>query len=275
MITYNGDGFDLPYLYNRAERLGIGKEDNPFYMMRDSATLRKGVHLDLYRTMSNRAFQIYAFGQKYHDFSLNSVSNGLLNEKKIDYGMDISDLTLYQTAKYCQNDARLTYKLTSFDNDLLMNLLVVISRIARMPIDDISRMGVSQWIRSLLYFEHRKNGSLIPRRDELDKRSSGVANEAVIKNKKFRGGLVVEPKEGIHFDVTVMDFASLYPSIIKVKNISYETVRCPHDECKKNTIEQTNHWVCTKKNGLTSLLIGSLRDLRVNYYKKCYLLKLM
>ena len=89
----------------------------------------------------------------------------------------------------------------------------------------------------------------------------------MIKNKKFRGGLVVEPKEGIHFDVTVMDFASLYPSIIKVKNISYETVRCSHDECKKNTIEQTNHWVCTKKNGLTSLLIGSLRDLRVNYYK--------
>ena len=267
LITYNGDGFDLPYLYNRAEKLGIGKENNPFYMMRDSATLRKGVHLDLYRTMSNRAFQIYAFGQKYNDFSLNSVSNGLLNEKKIDYGIELGDLTLYQTAKYCQNDARLTYKLTSFDNDLLMNLLVVISRIARMPIDDISRMGVSQWIRSLLYFEHRKNGSLIPRRDELDSRSSGVSNEAVIKNKKFRGGLVVEPKEGIHFDVTVMDFASLYPSIIKVKNISYETVRCPHDECKKNTIQQTNHWVCTKKNGLTSLLIGSLRDLRVNYYK--------
>ena len=267
LITYNGDGFDLPYLYNRAEKLGIGKENNPFYMMRDSATLRKGVHLDLYRTMSNRAFQIYAFGQKYNDFSLNSVSNGLLNEKKIDYGIELGDLTLYQTAKYCQNDARLTYKLTSFDNDLLMNLLVVISRIARMPIDDISRMGVSQWIRSLLYFEHRKNGSLIPRRDELDSRSSGVSNEAAIKNKKFRGGLVVEPKEGIHFDVTVMDFASLYPSIIKVKNISYETVRCPHDECKKNTIQQTNHWVCTKKNGLTSLLIGSLRDLRVNYYK--------
>ena len=267
LITYNGDGFDLPYLYNRAEKLGIGKENNPFYMMRDSATLRKGVHLDLYRTMSNRAFQIYAFGQKYNDFSLNSVSNGLLNEKKIDYGIELGDLTLYQTAKYCQNDARLTYKLTSFDNDLLMNLLVVISRIARMPIDDISRMGVSQWIRSLLYFEHRKNGSLIPRRDELDSRSSGVSNEAVIKNKKFRGGLGVEPKEGIHFDVTVMDFASLYPSIIKVKNISYETVRCPHDECKKNTIQQTNHWVCTKKNGLTSLLIGSLRDLRVNYYK--------
>ena len=267
LITYNGDGFDLPYLYNRASRLGIDRQKNPLYMMRDSATLTDGVHLDLYRTMSNRAFQIYAFGQKYSDFSLNSVSKGLLGEEKIDYGVELNDLTLYQTANYCQNDARLTYNLTGFNNDLLMNLLIVISRIARMPIDDISRMGVSQWIRSLLYYEHRQNGILIPRRQELDNKSSNVVNEAVIKDKKFRGGLVVEPVEGIHFDVTVMDFASLYPSIIKVKNLSYETVRCSHDACKKNTIPQTNHWVCTKKNGLTSVLIGSLRDLRVNYYK--------
>ncbi len=267
VISYNGDDFDMPYLYNRAQRLGIKQEENPFYMMKDSATLKEGVHIDLYRTLSNRSFQIYAFSHKYTDFSLNSVSKALLDETKIDYGIEITDLNLYQTANYCFNDARLTYKLTSFNNDLLMNLLVVVSRIARMPIDDIARMGVSQWIRSLIYYEHRQRNALIPKRAELEKKSVGVASDAIIKDKKYRGGLVVEPTEGIHFNVTVMDFASLYPSIIKVKNISYETVRCPHEECKKNTIPQTNHWVCTKHNGLTSLLIGSLRDLRVNYYK--------
>lgn len=267
LITYNGDDFDLPYLYNRAEKLGIKKEENPLYMMRDSATLKHGVHLDLYRTFSNRSFQIYAFSHKYTDFSLNGVSKSLLNEEKIDYGIELTDLNHYQTANYCFNDARLTYKLTSFNHDLLMKLLVVIARIARMPIDDIARMGVSQWIRSLLYYEHRQRNALIPKRNELEKRSVGVESGAIIKDKKYRGGLVVDPVEGIHFDVTVMDFASLYPSIIKVRNLSYETVRCPHEECKKNTIPGTNHWVCTKKNGLTSLLIGSLRDLRVNYYK--------
>jgi DNA polymerase I len=267
VISYNGDDFDMPYLYNRAQRLGIKQEENPFYMMKDSATLKEGVHIDLYRTLSNRSFQIYAFSHKYTDFSLNSVSKALLDETKIDYGIELTDLNLYQTANYCFNDARLTYKLTSFNNDLLMNLLVVVSRIARMPIDDIARMGVSQWIRSLIYYEHRQRNALIPKRAELEKKSVGVSSDAIIKDKKYRGGLVVEPTEGIHFNVTVMDFASLYPSIIKVKNISYETVRCPHEECKKNTIPQTNHWVCTRHNGLTSLLIGSLRDLRVNYYK--------
>ncbi|NIP62921.1 MAG: DNA-directed DNA polymerase I [Nitrosopumilaceae archaeon] len=267
VITFNGDEFDMPYLYNRAERLGIKTSENPLYMMRDSATLKHGVHLDLYRTLSNRSFQIYAFSHKYNDFSLNSVSKALLGEEKIDYGIPLDQLNLYQTANYCYNDALLTYKLTSFNNDLLMKLLVVIARIARMPIDDIARMGVSQWIRSLLYYEHRKRNALIPKREELERRTAGVASDAVIKDKKYRGGLVVDPKEGIHFNVTVMDFASLYPSIIKVRNLSYETVRCAHEECKSNKIPDTNHWICTKKNGIESIIIGSLRDLRVNYYK--------
>ena len=267
VLTYNGDEFDLPYLYNRAERLGIKNSENPFYMMRDSATLRKGVHIDLYKVLSNRSFQIYVFSQKYTDFSLNSVSKALLGKEKIDYGLEFDELSLYQTANYCYNDALLTYELTSFNKDLLMDLLVIIARIGRMPMDDIARMGVSQWIKSLLYYEHRKRNCLIPKREELQRRSEGVMSDAVIKDKKYRGGLVVEPKEGIHFDVVVMDFASLYPSIIKVRNLSYETVRCAHEECKKEIIPQTNHWACSKKNGLTSLIIGSLRDLRVNYYK--------
>lgn len=267
VITFNGDDFDMPYMYNRAERLGIDLKDIPLIMMRDSATLKQGVHIDLYRTFSNRSFQIYAFSHKYNDFSLNSITEGLIDESKLEYDGELNDLSLYDLANYCYNDARITEKLTSFNKDLLMNLLVVITRIGRMPIDDISRMGVSQWIRSLFYYEHRKHNYLIPRREELEQKSVVASTEAIIKDKKYRGGLVVEPTEGIHFNVFVMDFASLYPSIIKVRNLSYETVRCTHDECKKNTIPETNHWVCTKRNGLTAVLIGSLRDLRVNYYK--------
>lgn len=267
VITFNGDEFDMPYMYNRAERLGIELKDIPLIMMRDSATLKQGVHIDLYRTFSNRSFQIYAFSHRYNDFSLNSVAEGLIEESKMEYDGGLENLSLYELANYCFNDARITEKLTSFNNDLLMTLLVVITRIGRMPIDDISRMGVSQWIRSLFYFEHRTHNFLIPRREELEQKSVAASTEAIIKDKKYRGGLVVEPKEGIHFNVFVMDFASLYPSIIKVRNLSYETVRCPHEECKKNTIPETTHWVCTKRNGLTAILIGSLRDLRVNYYK--------
>ena len=101
--------------------------------------------------------------------------------------------------------------------------------LARMPIDDISRMGVSQWIRSLLYYEHRNNGILIPRRQELENKSSDVVNEAIIKDKKFRGGLVVEPEEGIHFDVTVMEQTG-----VKVKGLQFDTMIAAHVGGRRN-----------------------------------------
>jgi DNA polymerase I len=108
---------------------------------------------------------------------------------------------------------------------------------------------------------------LIPRKDEILEVKGQTATEAVIKGKKYKGAIVVEPKPGIHFNVAVLDFASLYPSIIKIWNLGYETVRCPHETCKSNLIPGTPHWVCKQKRSLESLLIGSLRDLRVKRYK--------
>jgi DNA polymerase, archaea type len=122
----------------------------------------------------------------------------------------------------------------------------------------------------VLTSEHRKINALIPHSEELRNKGQ-VSSAAIIKEKKYRGGLVVEPTPGIHFNVSVVDFASLYPSIIKVHNLSYETVNCPHDSCRDDPdqkIPDTEYWICKEKKGITSLLIGSLRDLRVNYYKQ-------
>ena len=288
ILTFNGDDFDLPYLYMRAQDTRIDpvnkeiikKEDIPFLVKRDTfikrgmqaepVNLKQGIHIDLFRTFQNRSVQIYAFNHKYAEYTLNAISEALLHDHKIEFEGDISDIPRNILAEYCLKDADLTLGLSTFNDNLLMKLLIVISRISHLPIDDVSRFGVNQWIRGMLYFEHRQNNSLIPRRDELI--SKGVSSTtAIIKEKKYRGGLVVEPKLGIHFNVVVVDFASLYPSIIKVHNLSYETVNCSHLSCKNDPqqqIPETTHWICKRRRGLTSLLIGSLRDLRVRYYKQ-------
>lgn len=287
VLTYNGDDFDLPYIYARALDSSIDpvtqkpflREEIPIVVKRDSfikrglqaepVQIKNGVHIDLFRAFQNRSFQIYAFSHKYSEFTLNAISEALLGEGKFEFEGSISDLPLERLAQYCLKDADLTFRLSSFNDNLLMKLLVVISRIGRLSIDDISRFGVNQWIRGMLYFEHRRLNYLIPRKDDLREKGTS-STTAIIKEKKYRGGLVVEPVLGIHFKVIVVDFASLYPSIIKVHNLSYETVNCPHNECKSDPscqIEGTKHWICKKNKGITSLLIGSLRDLRVNYYK--------
>ena len=287
IITYNGDDFDMPYLYARSQdpridpisKTVIPKNEIPIIIKRETfikrgsqaepVQIRHGLHIDLFRTFQNRSVQIYAFSHKYSEYTLNAICEALLNDGKIEFEGDISELPIHKLAEYCLKDAYLTFKLTSFNDNLLMKLLVVIARISRLSIDDIARFGVNQWIRGMLYYEHRHRNILIPRRDELQAKGS-ASTTAIIKEKKYRGGLVVEPVLGIHFGVIVVDFASLYPSIIKVHNISYETVNCIHQSCKNDLSQQipgTTHWICKEKRGLTSLLIGSLRDLRVNYYK--------
>ena len=266
IVTFNGDDFDLRYLQHRAEALGISEAEDPIQLERVAASLKHGIHIDLYQFFRNRSIQVYAFSNKYTEHTLNGISEELLNKSKIEFDGEIGELPLPELAKYCLNDSQLTYELTSIRNSLVMNLLLVISRIGKMPMNDVSRLGVSNWIRSMLFFEHRRMGALIPRQDELAQKG-GASSKAIIKGKKYKGGLVIEPRPGVYFDVSVLDFASLYPSLIKVHNLSYETVDCRHEECKGNKVPDTDSWVCTRRKGITSLTIGSLRDLRVSHYK--------
>ncbi len=266
-ITFNGDDFDLRYLAKRAEKLGITKREVPIEVGRRVCLLRKGVHIDLYKFFYNRSIQIYAFNNKYRDVTLDEVGKALVNLPKIELEKPFAELTHSELARYCLRDAEIAFKLTAFDEDLTMKLILVLARISKMPMEDVSRQGVSRWIRNFLHFEHRRLEMLIPNTADILALKGKTATTAIIKGKKYKGAIVVEPIPGVHFNVAVMDFPSLYPSIIKVWNLGYQTILCPHKECKDNIIPGTPHWVCLKDRALESLLIGSLRDLRVNWYK--------
>ncbi|MCW3974977.1 MAG: DNA-directed DNA polymerase I, partial [Candidatus Bathyarchaeota archaeon] len=269
IVTFNGDDFDLRYLRNRAQSLDFEKEQIPIELGRDYATIRQGIHLDLYRFFFNRSIQVYAFGQKYREKSLNEIGSSLLNMGKQEITKPISELTYSELAIYCYRDAEITINLTKFDDSLLIKLMILLARISYMDIEDVTRQGVSGWIRSMLFHEHKKRNYLIPRQDEILEFKGRTVSEAIIKGKKYKGAIVVEPTPGVHFGVSVLDFASLYPSVIKIWNLGYETVNCPHEDeaCKNNKVPNMPHWICKKRKALESLLIGSLRDLRVNFYK--------
>lgn len=266
-ITFNGDDFDLRYLANRALKLGLQKNVVPIEIGRRVCLLKKGVHIDLYKFFYNRSIQIYAFSNKYRDVTLNDVGKGLIGVAKIELDKPFAELNYAELARYCLRDAEITFQLTSFSDDLPMKLILVLARISKMPMEDVSRQGVSRWIRNFLHFEHRRLGMLIPNTSDILALKGKTSTTAIIKGKKYKGAIVVEPVQGVHFNVAVMDFPSLYPSIIKVWNLGYQTILCPHKGCKSNVVPGTPHWICRRDRALESLLIGSLRDLRVGWYK--------
>ncbi|MCL2867984.1 MAG: DNA-directed DNA polymerase I [Candidatus Bathyarchaeota archaeon] len=267
ILTFNGDDFDLRYLVHRALNLGVPKIDIPIDVGKRVCSIKYGVHIDLYKFFFNRSIQGYAFNNRYKDVSLGDVGVALLGMEKIHLDKAFGDLTYNELSHYCLRDSEITYKLTSFEDDSAMKLILVLARISSMPMEDVSRQGVSRWIRNFMQREHRKRGLLIPNAEDILTKKGRTSTTAVIKGKKYKGAIVVEPTPGVHFNVAVMDFPSLYPSIIKVWNLGYQSIDCNHLECKKQMIPDTQHWVCTQKRALESLLIGSLRDLRVRWYK--------
>jgi len=269
VITFNGDDFDLRYLWRRAQNpeLNFRRSEVPIEAGRRVCLLAHGIHLDLYKFFFNRSIQVYAFSQKYRGVTLDELGEALIGKTKIELKKTFQELTYTELAQYCLRDAEITLGLTTFDNDLVMKLILALTRISRMPMEDVTRQGVSRWIKSFLQYEHRRRNMLIPNAEDILALKGRTTTKAIIKGKKYKGAIVVEPKPGVHFNVAVMDFSSLYPSIIKVHNLGYQTILCPHQECKVNKVPETDNWVCTKRKALESLLIGSLRDLRVEWYK--------
>ncbi|MBY8992659.1 MAG: hypothetical protein KGD58_18080, partial [Candidatus Lokiarchaeota archaeon] len=234
IITFNGDNFDLNYLFHRAnEAMEIDIDLNPIHVKRGfgilskaECDLRSGIHIDVFNIFFNRSISGYAFGGVYESASLNAISAALLGEEKYQHEELIHEMEFDILSWYNLKDSILTLELTRFNNSLVWNLIILLCRITKMPIHDMVRRQISTWIQNIFYFEHRRKGYLIPRRSEISELKKGGMLSSKANDEKFMGAYVIPPVPGIHYNVVVMDFASLYPSIIKEYNLSYETVLC-------------------------------------------------
>jgi len=274
IITFNGDNFDLTYLFHRARILKINRDLNPIQVKRGfgviartECDLRKGLHLDIFNFFFNRSISGYAFGGAYQSNSLNAISDALLGKEKYQHEEEIHEMEYDILAWYNLKDSLLTLELTKFNNSLVWNLIILLIRITKLPFHEMVRRQISTWIQSIFYFEHRTKNYLIPRRREISELKKGGFGKSIIEGKGFKGAFVIPPVPGIHYDVVVMDFASLYPSIIKEFNLSYETVLCPHDDCQENLIKGIPYYVCTHKMGIFAYVVGFFRDIRVKFFK--------
>jgi len=271
LLTFNGDNFDIPYLITRSLKLGIPLEDTPFKDTGKEGKYLAGIHIDLYRFFFNKAVKNYVFGGKYTEYTLDAIAQAVLGESKVKIDTLVSFLDLRKLIEYNLHDSEITLELTTFNDNLVWKLIVLLARLSKLGIEELTRTEVSNWIKNLYYWEHRQRGWLIPLKEDILARASQVKTTAVIKGKGYKGAVVISPPQGVFFNIIVLDFASLYPSVIRNWNLSYETVDVK--ECKsikeiRDETGQVLHTVCFDRQGITAEITGLLRDFRVKIYKK-------
>jgi DNA polymerase elongation subunit (family B) len=135
-----------------------------------------------------------------------------------------------------------------------------LSRITNSPIT-FRNAPPSYFIKALYYLYLKSEGYIIPTPEEFSKGEipRGVYGKAA---------LVLTPEKGIFLNTYALDYESLYPSCIDIYNLSHETINCEHDICQSNRVPEEQHHACTIRRGKYSTLIGTLKDLRIKYYKK-------
>ena len=125
------------------------------------------------------------------------------------YVRAVKDTT--RVMEYCIQDSELVIDLMSKLN--IWTSLVEMSSIVGVTIVDLFTRGQQVRCVSLLYDLAAQKGYIVDKRD--------------IPGFKFTGGFVFDPIPGLYENIICLDFSSLYPSIIRAKNICYTTLVPP------------------------------------------------
>jgi len=267
LLSYNGDSFDFPVIQERALENKVkltlsqdGKEVKFTKRARVSSARIKGrVHIDLFNFINN----ILSPNLQTETLTLDAVSGELLGDKKIE--MDYQELLeawhkrkeLPKLTEYCLKDSELTFKLAY----LLLPQILEMSKIVGQLIFDTSRMTYGQLAEWYLTKKAVQMGKIIPNQPKW---------EQIKKRKTFTymGGFVKEPLPGLHDNIVVLDFRSLYPSIIATFNISPETLNCSCGSEKSHRVPGKNYWFCKKERGFVSRVIEELIHKRAELKEK-------
>ena len=206
IIGWNVIEFDFSVLYKRAEALGIklliGRGNSPLYIKEGHftrLTLPGRCIIDGIDTLKNATYH-------YDSFSLANVSHKVLGEEKLITNTNRLNEIVRQynedklsLAAYNRQDCVLVNRI--FDKLKLLDFAVVRTELTGL---ELERMGGSVAAFTNLYLPllHR-SGFVAPNLGE-----HGLTFESP-------GGYVMESSPGLYKNVLVLDFKSLYPSIMR------------------------------------------------------------
>ena len=208
IVGYNQDNFDWPYVKKRAEkygiRLDIGRD-------RSEITFRGGRP----KIAGRLDVDLYDIALKIPDVKIKTLKKvaeflGAKVEEEDIEGRDIYKCWMggerEKVFKHALNDVLTTYRLALE----LLPMHYELSRMIKLPLDDVARLGRGKQVDYFLLSEAKKINEIAPNPPEIEE--------------SYEGAFVLEPARGLHENVACLDFASMYPSIMVHFNISPDSL---------------------------------------------------
>ncbi len=143
-----------------------------------------------------------------------------------------------------------------------MEGVVELARLAKIPVQRMARTSPGTAITSMQLDRAFQEKILIPWRKGEPERFK-TAWDLLVADK---GGLVFQPKLGIFEDVVEIDFASMYPTMMAIHNISPETVLCGC--CENRRVPEVGYTICEKREGIVPKTLRPILTRRAWLKKK-------
>ncbi|MHB8120097.1 MAG: DNA-directed DNA polymerase [Methanothrix sp.] len=238
LAGYNSNEFDFPYLQERARQnrveARVGRDGSSWYIRkivsRTDVSITGRVVVDL--------LPIIRSSYSLKQYTLRNAAAELLKMEK--YDVDPKEIEalwaesgegLRRFISYSRRDAVLALHMLL---DLrLMDKYIALSRASGSLLQDIVNGGQSGMVENLLMRRFRERGRVVP-----PKPDSEVSDERYVENEGLKGGAVLVPEKGLVEDVVILDYKSLYPTIMMAHNLCYTTV-LTHDSPADDSMAKT------------------------------------
>ena len=230
---WNIFGFDLEYLYTRAVVTVAGPDAHMWGRLRGIPNELVVKHLASNALGSNDMKMVPMLGRyvfdmfqdikrehKLESYSLNNVSKEFLKDQKIDMPVkemfsrfrDGDPVLLGEVADYCIKDTELPHRIS--EKLCLIQNLIEMAKATWVPLSYLSERGQQIKVFSQLARKARELGFMIP---TLYSKATG--------DEKYQGATVLDAQTGAYYGpITALDFASLYPSIMRAHNLCYSSL---------------------------------------------------
>jgi DNA polymerase delta subunit 1 len=166
-------------------------------------------------------FQDIKREHKLESYSLNAVSAHFLNDKKIDMPVreifgrfrEGDPVKLGEVAEYCLKDTELPHMIA--EKTCLIQNQIEMAKATWVPMSYLSERGQQIKVFSQVCRKARELGFMVPTM-RVDKNAGPT---------DYQGATVLDAQTGAYYTpITALDFASLYPSIMRAHNLCFSTL---------------------------------------------------